>query len=115
MAWFFHKLNLFYAHNSHLKMFVEFMRFVDGHDPQDLNQLLLLTGFILFIYLENGSSQAEAFITFLWDTTPYQPEYVKAKSMIQELLREIVAKGVEIVGRSDNGRCCRAGDGGGDK
>jgi len=46
-------------------MFVEFVHFVDGHDPQDLNQLLLLTGFILFIYLENGSSQAEAFITFL--------------------------------------------------
>ena len=64
-ARFFHKLKPFYAHNSHIKMFVEFMRFVDGHDPQDLNQLLLLTGFILFIYLENGSSQAEAFITFL--------------------------------------------------
>jgi hypothetical protein len=46
-------------------MFVEFVRFVDGHDLQDLNQLLLLTGFIFLMYLENGSSQAEAFITFL--------------------------------------------------
>ena len=51
----------------------------------------------------------------LWDTIAYKPEYVREKSIIPELLREIVAKGVEIVGRSDNGRCCRAGDGGGDK
>jgi hypothetical protein len=46
-------------------MFVEFVRSIDGHDLQDLDQLLLLTGFILFMYLENGTSQAEAFITFL--------------------------------------------------
>ena len=46
MARFYHKLKTFYAHNSHLKMLVEFVRFVDGHDLQDLNQLLLLTNLI---------------------------------------------------------------------
>ena len=65
IARFCHKLKPFYAHNSHLKMFVEFVCFVDGHDLQDLNQLLLLTGFILLMYLENGKGLAEAFITFL--------------------------------------------------
>ncbi len=48
MARFCHKLRPFYAHNSHLKMFVESVRSVDGHDLQDLDQLLLLTNLIKY-------------------------------------------------------------------